>query len=63
MVLNYVTILGHKFPLKPNLWISEHCLILAKMMQGLQFWYGGIPVKKIQLDVRQVNFKLGTLYC
>ena len=45
-VLNYVTILGHEFPLEPDLWISEHCLILCKMMQGLQIWYGGIPAKK-----------------
>ena len=28
--------------------ISEHCSILCPMTQALQFWFGGIPTKKIQ---------------
>ena len=31
--------------------ISEHCLMLCKMTQGLQFWSGVNPVKKIKVDI------------
>ena len=35
--------------------ISEHCLILCLMTQALQFWFGGIPMKKIKVDIPQVK--------
>ena len=38
--------------------ISEHCSILCPMTQALQFWFGGILMKKIQVDIPQVN-----MYC
>ena len=38
--------------------ISEHCLILCTVTQDLQFWFGGIPMKKKQVNIPQVN-----IYC
>ena len=38
--------------------ISEHYSILCLMTQTLQFWFNEIPMKKIQVDIPQVN-----MYC
>ena len=35
--------------------ISEHCSILCLMTQTLQFWFGRIPMKNIQVDIPQVG--------